>query len=433
MTDTVEDDEDFENCIIVFIDILGFKALVRNQDKKKEAIKLLNKLKKEFTSNYEIKKLSNIKYHRKPSAAALSDSVVLSYPVSLAVKPPYFSQLASISALVLQQISVFASEALELGLLIRGSITIGELYHNDGVVCGKGLDEAQEEERKAIFPRVIMSKEIDQQTKEAAGFRDEDGVYCVDYLSIALHRGMNAFLSSGIDINLDTAVSIKKQWIDDKRAMIKETIDQLSKRDQRYKENKKAMEKWRYFESYFSRTVKAWEISQIKSRLWLLELPEAFSYKIDKSFLDQKYHAALDKCNSWRASNGMHEHQYELLIMAITEGRRALQDDYERATYLLKLQQIDVENEGADHQLPIKVSKQISDNKKAVDKMSALCQLEMFIDGKIKAREELIDKLGNAFEVLDYKTAALYTIELKEMDDIVARACQKSMDVQNKT
>lgn len=55
----------------------------------------------------------------------------------------------------------FVYQAVDYGYLIRGAITEGDFFHNDIIVYGKALVEAVEmEEKYAIYPRVIVQKEI---------------------------------------------------------------------------------------------------------------------------------------------------------------------------------------------------------------------------------------------------------------------------------
>lgn len=56
---------------------------------------------------------------------------------------------------IVQEVSAY------YGYLMRGAITEGDFFHNDIIVYGKALVEAVEmEEKYAIYPRVIVKKEI---------------------------------------------------------------------------------------------------------------------------------------------------------------------------------------------------------------------------------------------------------------------------------
>jgi hypothetical protein len=51
-------------------------------------------------------------------------------------------------------------ELLRLGILIRGGITIGHLYHRGAFAIGRGLVTAYELEQRANFPRILVDPEL---------------------------------------------------------------------------------------------------------------------------------------------------------------------------------------------------------------------------------------------------------------------------------
>jgi len=62
---------------------------------------------------------------------------------------------------IINLVSNFVYQASDNGYLIRGAITEGDFFHNDIIVYGKALVEAVTmEEKYAIYPRVIVKKEI---------------------------------------------------------------------------------------------------------------------------------------------------------------------------------------------------------------------------------------------------------------------------------
>ncbi len=46
--------------------------------------------------------------------------------------------------------------------LVRGGVTIGNLYHNQGIIFGPALVEAVSMGKEACYPRMVCSKELDQ-------------------------------------------------------------------------------------------------------------------------------------------------------------------------------------------------------------------------------------------------------------------------------
>lgn len=84
-------------------------------------------------------------------------------------------------------ITVFQGVALKSKLYFRGGIALGRLYMNSktNFVWGRALVEAHLlEEKSAIYPRVVLSRQFEQ--FDLSGFhtirKDFDGMYFVDYV-----------------------------------------------------------------------------------------------------------------------------------------------------------------------------------------------------------------------------------------------------------
>jgi hypothetical protein len=85
-----------------------------------------------------------------------------------------------------QLLGRLAAAALKIGFLIRGGVTIGNLYHAQGIVFGPAMVEAYElESRTAVYPRIVVSHTIMRRPKWIANslvfLKDDDGLYCVNY------------------------------------------------------------------------------------------------------------------------------------------------------------------------------------------------------------------------------------------------------------
>ena len=86
--------------------------------------------------------------------------------------------------------------AIENGFIIRGGLTLGDIYYpdkNDGIFLGKAYLRAYELERKiAIYPRIIIDENVISEIREldAKPFgegkiddyikKDYDGLYILD-------------------------------------------------------------------------------------------------------------------------------------------------------------------------------------------------------------------------------------------------------------
>lgn len=118
-----------------------------------------------------------------------SDSVVISYLKSEKNGHGVHSILMDVHNLQLKLISK--------GILLRGAVTAGLLYHGDDQVFGPALNEAVALERLANYPRVILDREIldeagllskpkDDLSRTISSMvrEDFDGIYYVDYFNV---------------------------------------------------------------------------------------------------------------------------------------------------------------------------------------------------------------------------------------------------------
>lgn len=129
--------------VVAFVDILGFADLVKRADRNpslREAI---------------IDALRNVRSFASPTdsdtdlrAQNFSDSLIVS-----AVNTPDGLWHLALS------LDSLAWNLLNLGLLVRGAITIGGVHQDDEIVFGVGVNEAYQLESKiARFPRIIFSR-----------------------------------------------------------------------------------------------------------------------------------------------------------------------------------------------------------------------------------------------------------------------------------
>ncbi|MFJ1269232.1 hypothetical protein ACD661_11760 [Legionella lytica] len=144
----------YENRTCVFIDILGWKEVINTC-----SIEIIYKLLNPFlniSSQYQQRKQrenarpenESSPYPYEVQLTAFSDSLVMSMPTADLIR--IFSNLPKL-------ITAF----LERGILIRGGIYIGKLYHQDNVIFGPALNKAyQIESEEAIFPRILIADEV---------------------------------------------------------------------------------------------------------------------------------------------------------------------------------------------------------------------------------------------------------------------------------
>ncbi|ACN14288.1 hypothetical protein HRM2_11760 [Desulforapulum autotrophicum HRM2] len=178
-----------DNRIIAFLDILGFKKLVAD-NQEELLLKFISPLYFAEESNNDQKtqyqKFGLDELHTR-EVTFFSDSIIISCE---------FKEILHL----ISHVKDLSAAFIKYGLFLRGGITYGELYHKDRVVFGSAMNEAYMiESEHAIYPRIIISDNlfkkieceigpISEALKSADGpyerlmlknniFKDDDGFY----------------------------------------------------------------------------------------------------------------------------------------------------------------------------------------------------------------------------------------------------------------
>lgn len=167
--------------VVGFVDILGFADLVRRADREPEL------------RDHIAEALGNVRRVSPPTEGKtdlrsqnFSDSLIL----SAADTPDGFWHL-------LLSIDALAWNLLQLGVLIRGGVTIGGMRHEPDIVFGVGVNEAYRlESTVAKMPRIVLGArafdaaeryarqhEVWATYRSARLLRDRDGVWFLNYLT----------------------------------------------------------------------------------------------------------------------------------------------------------------------------------------------------------------------------------------------------------
>ena len=218
----------FSKRIVAFVDILGFKEKVEkagNSPLEAEAIYgALNRIHELKTDN-EGEGVMNMRLMG-VEVTTFSDSAVISYPAK------EDSLLMIIIAIIHLQLDLAIKN-----VLIRGGITIGDLYHDGSIVYGPALNKAHLLESKvAIYPRIIVDDAAIQQYYQYANGdrydiadlqsvirKDSDGLYFVDMLKqdqemdnpedyFAWLSDLRTIIVQGLE-HKDITVKMKYQWL----------------------------------------------------------------------------------------------------------------------------------------------------------------------------------------------------------------------------
>ncbi len=202
----------YKNNIIVYIDLIGFKNLVLSTHANgniENVLSLISYFQKDVSEGE--KKLKGNAFSFRPSFNLFSDSIIFSYPLDLfntpselktaklADSPEIFidNDKSTILFSVSNRIADIQLQALQYGILTRGCLTVGDIYHNQNIWFGPGIIEAYEHESKiAIFPRVILSKNAYEYFRNEITYSatrsllcDADGFFYVNYIG-GIHTKM---------------------------------------------------------------------------------------------------------------------------------------------------------------------------------------------------------------------------------------------------
>jgi hypothetical protein len=150
----------YEQRIIVYADILGwgnackdlsqFPSLKKAADEIADYARKFSPQVKESLKNTQGVSPSAIAQHAEIQFSFFSDNFAISAPVDHDHVKMIFNIIA------------FATHALlRAGFLIRGAVTLGDLYHDDaGVIFGPAIVEAVDIEKKACYPRIVCGDRL---------------------------------------------------------------------------------------------------------------------------------------------------------------------------------------------------------------------------------------------------------------------------------
>jgi hypothetical protein len=178
--------------VVTYIDILGFRELIH--EKSPGAISRAIRHVRDVT----VPDADKLKFDRE-NYVNFSDLIVHTVPVhskSNREKP------WGIVSHEIRYIAMVQAVLIEKDILLRGTITIGEIERSYGVLFGPGLIAAYELERdQAVYPRIVVDHRLTQALRSVPllrhrhrGYedemkvlsdvirRDDDGVIFVDYL-----------------------------------------------------------------------------------------------------------------------------------------------------------------------------------------------------------------------------------------------------------
>ena len=187
----------YEERLCLFLDILGFKSIIdQSVSEKVESSVSFRKLDVSGI-HAALRAIDRTMKHSDTTFGGVSNSSKQVTQFSDSIVVSYLMEERSAVFDMLYDISFLQIELIQRGILVRGAITAGLLFHDSDTIFGPALVEAAELEKLALHPRVILHQEIIDQGKrknaQHHSSKDEekyirsflkqdlDGMYYIDY------------------------------------------------------------------------------------------------------------------------------------------------------------------------------------------------------------------------------------------------------------
>lgn len=234
----------YEDRIVCFLDILGFKEHVKESNSSKSKVKEIADALLAVRRALDIDSPDEIDRDG-ANITQFSDSIVISFKCD---------EKSGVFYTLLKLIWIQAT-LVNHGMLVRGSIVKGDFIHNDKILFGQGIIDAYEAETKAaVYPRIILGNDVlhialnyaEHNPVQEAGYiskmikQDTDSLYYIDYLGEGVESEFNDpefeyidYLKKIRDI-IDSNIGAKSIGIKTKYGWLKskhnQNIDKISDR-----------------------------------------------------------------------------------------------------------------------------------------------------------------------------------------------------------
>lgn len=236
-------DKKYKDCIVVFLDILGFKNTIINSETDvsvKKIFDILTYVEAWNTSDGLNKFIEEKDFHSEPyfqkktiNFNEILKEIQISYfSDSLVISLPYNDSNLDVRLfLIIRSLANFITKVSSMNFFIRGGISIGKMYHKKNIFFGPAFLEAYKlESEVAIYPRVIFSTNLIDIVKDILYVKDsEDGIFHIDwfdFLKQQVNKGfyqkpanlptmnyIKELIQENIDSNSDIKIKSKYIWL----------------------------------------------------------------------------------------------------------------------------------------------------------------------------------------------------------------------------
>lgn len=256
---------EYEDRVVCFIDILGFKNHIKQTDTGNQ------KNDKRYIGNL-IHAIEGIRLYTGQDSLEIEAGISPSKQVTLfsdSIVISFFSNEESEVFSTLLSLLWAQTELISHGILCRGAIVRGKLIHTPNYVLGPALVEAYTlEDEATLYPRIILDDSIINTGVEAHGqhhlpeheeesirkllAKDSDGMYYIDYITRGqseLNDPVNDYpkylntlghlIKEGLK-NTSPSIAIKHKWLAEKYVPHVKDLKKLFKENK----NKKLSQKY---------------------------------------------------------------------------------------------------------------------------------------------------------------------------------------------
>lgn len=176
----------FEKRAVAFIDVLGFKSVVDHatqSSKKLAALEELIEILSEAVPSLDGSIDASVPTELIPKHIYIFDSIILSAPL-ISGKMTSYNGLSAIVMRVIQLTHIL----LNKGYLIRGGISVGDVWHTESNIVGAAYQEACSIENQAIVPCVKLSSAAMDYWDKTEGSGNK---MCLDYKNCFMVNGLH--------------------------------------------------------------------------------------------------------------------------------------------------------------------------------------------------------------------------------------------------
>lgn len=185
----------FERRAVAFIDVLGFKELVRKAIICHEYKAILDDListLKSVVPSFDKAVAGSIPKRLIPKHIYISDSIILSAPL----KDDEIKAYDGLEVIIMRSIQL-THTLLSKGYLLRGGIEIGDVFHDKFNIIGPAYQDAYKLEAEASVPRIILGSNAVDYWRANLSERNR---MCIERDLAVMVNGVHEYYIDGNDV-----------------------------------------------------------------------------------------------------------------------------------------------------------------------------------------------------------------------------------------